>query len=182
MGGGRIAPAAPTDPGIAMGLTSPGSAASVPIQPPASAAVQSDVPPLPATNAATFNRFFKAAQNDFAARLKWSVTPNFRDANHEPTIRIKGPSEITAHPGSKVRLQAQVSDPDHNTVKLFWWQDKTAGTYQGALRFSSESSSVISFRVPNDATSSQSIHIVLEGTDNGTPPLTRYRRVVIQLK
>jgi hypothetical protein len=35
--------------------------------------------------------FFPAAQQDFAARLKWSVTPKYADANHEPVIKIEGP-------------------------------------------------------------------------------------------
>lgn len=34
-------------------------------------------------------------------------------------------------------------------------------------------------RVPEDATAGQTIHIVLEGTDDGKPALTRYARVVV---
>jgi hypothetical protein len=35
--------------------------------------------------------------------------------------------------------------------------------------------------VPADAKPGQAIHIICEMTDNGTPPLTRYQRVVIQI-
>ena len=47
-------------------------------------------------------RFFAAAQHDFAARMKWSVTPRFSDANHEPTVVIKGPLAVSARRGAKV--------------------------------------------------------------------------------
>ena len=53
---------------------------------------------------AVYARFFVAAQNDFAARLKRSVTPRYADANHDPVIRVKGPLNISAKVGSLVLL------------------------------------------------------------------------------
>ncbi len=44
------------------------------------------MPPRPPTHP-----FFAAAQRDWAARFKWAVTPNYTDANHNPTIRLVGP-------------------------------------------------------------------------------------------
>jgi hypothetical protein len=126
----------------------------------------SSLKPVSASNAAANARFFSAAQNDFAARLKWSVTPNFSDANHEPKVRIKGPLDVSAQPGSTVRLEGEVSDPDHNAVKVMWWQDKDAGTYPGEIRFSDEGALRTTFRVPDDAQPGQTIHIILEATDN----------------
>jgi hypothetical protein len=35
--------------------------------------------------------------------------------------------------------------------------------------------------VPNDATPGQTIQLVLEATDDGTPALTRYQRVVVSV-
>lgn len=93
---------------------------------------------IPATNAAANARFLAAAQNDFATRLKWSVTPKFNEANHEPKVGIKGPSEVSVRPGGRVRFEGNVSDPDHNAVKVTWWQDNAAGTYPGAVRFSDQ--------------------------------------------
>jgi len=66
--------------------------------------------------------FFPAVQRDFAARLKWSVTPRFSDANHEPKVRIKGPLNVSAHPGETIRLLGKVSDPDGDSVRVKWWQ------------------------------------------------------------
>ena len=135
--------------------------------------------PVSPKTAAVNARFFAAAQNDFAARLKWSVTPNFGDANHEPVVAVKGPLNISAKVGSTVRLQGQTSDPDGNSVTVKWWQYNDAGTYPGDITFSSADSLTTSFRVPSDAKPGQAIHVILEGTDNGTPPLTRNQRVIV---
>ena len=127
-------------------------------------------------------RFFAASQNDFAARLKWSVTPKFKDANHEPKVAIKGPLEVSARAGSTVRLQGEVSDPDRNAVKVAWWQYNDAGTYPGDISFSDPAALVTTFQVPANAETGQTIHVILEATDNGTPQLTRYQRVVVRVQ
>jgi hypothetical protein len=36
--------------------------------------------------------------------------------------------------------------------------------------------------VQNDATAGQTIHIVIEATDDGTPALTKYQRVIIEVR
>lgn len=136
-------------------------------------------PQLPPQVAAVYARFFVAAQNDFAARLKWSVTPKYGDANHEPAVAVKGPLNISAKVGSTVQLQGQTSDPDDNSVAVRWWQYNDAGTYPGDIVLSSKDSLATSFEVPSDAKPGQTIHVILEGTDNGTPPLTRYQRAII---
>ncbi|HLL43215.1 MAG TPA: DUF1593 domain-containing protein, partial [Segetibacter sp.] len=43
-----------------------------------------------------YPNFFPQAQLDFAARLKWSVTPKYADANHEPVVNIEGPLNVLA--------------------------------------------------------------------------------------
>src|SRR6218665_2341302 len=52
----------------------------------------------------SFPDFWAAAQRDFAARLKWSVTAKYKDANHEPKVTIKGPVNIKAPAGKEVQL------------------------------------------------------------------------------
>ena len=39
-----------------------------------------------------------------------------------------------------------------------------------------------SFTVPEDAGKGETIHIICEVTDAGTPPLTRYQRVVVTVE
>ena len=189
LGGAQIIPANPDDAGIAIGLAAAGSTANQTSRTVAATAIpaagnpgDSGLQQISAANAAANARFFAAAQNDFAARLKWSVTPKFSDANHEPTARIKGPLEVSAQPGATVYLEAKVSDVDHNAVKVFWWQDSTAGTYPNDLRFSDREALRTTVLVPNDAQPGETIHVILEATDNGSPPLTRYQRVILRIQ
>jgi hypothetical protein len=128
------------------------------------------------------SHFLSAAQNDFAARLKWAVTPKFKDANHAPVVKINGPLAISVRPGSVVSLEGKVSDPDGNSVSVKWWQYDDAGTYPGEISFSTTSELKSTFQVPDDAKPGQTIHIVLEATDDGTPPLTHYQRVVVTVR
>jgi hypothetical protein len=125
--------------------------------------------------------FMPAAQNGFAARMKWSVTPKRAGANHEPRMTIRGNSRISARPGETIRLQAVASDPDGNTVVVSWWQWKEVGTYPGHVMLSNPTSLATSMQVPADATAGQTIHLILEATDNGTPRLTRYQRIVVSV-
>ena len=128
------------------------------------------------------NAFFAVLQHDFAARLKWSVTPNFKDANHEPMVKIVGSRDLDARVGATVNLRGSVSDPDNNKVTTKWWQYNEAGTYTADIAVADANALETSFRVPDDATPGQTIHFILEATDDGTPTLTRYQRVVVTVR
>jgi len=132
-------------------------------------------PPSPRPN------FTPAAQNDFAARLTWSVTPTYAGANHEPVVAVRGGMRISARPGETVRLDGTVSDPDGNAVAVRWWRWKDVDTYPGEVRLTDPTSRVARLQVPNDATPGQTIQLVLEATDDGRPALTRYQRVVVSV-
>ena len=175
----------PDTSGVARGLAPAGSDANKP----ASAKKDPPIdlsnfhfPAVPPRTAAINARFLAAAQNDFAARMQWSVTPKFGDANHPPVVRIKGSRSISAGKGGTVQLQGEASDPDHNAVKVTWWQYHDAGTYPGDITFTDPAALTTAFRVPEDAKPGQTISVILEVTDNGTPPLTRYQRVVVTVR
>ena len=181
-----VTPVPPDDPGIAPGLAAAGvKNPNIPTEAPAAAqsrpqGQQRRAAPSPRAFALS-NRMFVQSQNDFAARLKWSITPNYKDANHEPRVAIKGPLDLTAKAGSTVRLQGETSDPDHNDVKVTWWQYNDAGTYSGDVQISNPSELKTTVQIPADAKVGDTIHLILEGTDNGTPALTAYQRVVITI-
>jgi cellulose-binding protein len=132
-------------------------------------------PPSPEPN------FTPAAQNDFAARVKWSVTSTYAGANHEPTISIRGPARIDARPGESVRIQGVASDPDGNALEVHWWRWKDVDTYPGDVTLSSPRSLTTTMQVPGDAAPGQTIQLVLQVTDDGRPALTRYARVVVSV-
>jgi hypothetical protein len=60
-----------------------------------------------------------------------------------------------------------------------WWRWKDVDTYPGEVTLSDPTSLAASMLVPSDAVAGQTIQLVLEATDDGAPPLTRYRRVVV---
>jgi hypothetical protein len=171
--------------GVARGLAPAGSDANKVTAPKEKRSIDMSnfhFPPVPPRTAAINARFLAAAQNDFAARVQWSVTPKFSDANHPPVVTIRGPLAISAAPGSTVQLHGEVSDPDHNTVRSTWWQYNDAGTYPGDINFSDPAALTTTFSVPHDAKPGQTINAILEATDDGTPPLTRYQRVVVTVQ
>ena len=189
--GGMAVPKLPPDtPGIARGLAPAGSNANTPKSEKKDAAPAGGVstalpgmmPTIPPRTAAISATFFAAAQNDFAARLRWAVTPKFSDANHPPKVSIKGSFDVSAHPGSTVNLQGEVSDPDGNAVTVKWWQHNDAGTYPGDITFSTPTALKTTFRAPDDAKPGQTINIVLEATDDGMPHLTRYQRIIVTVQ
>jgi len=132
-----------------------------------------------ATN--TYPAFFPAAQNDFAARLKWAVTPVFKNANHEPVVRIEGPLHIFGSPGETLRLNGKVTDPDNNKLITRWWQF-AVGTYAGNITIANENAPQTKITIPGDVKPGQTIHMILEATDDGSPALTRYQRVIITIR
>jgi len=125
--------------------------------------------------------FTPAAQNGFAARLLWSVNPTYAGANHEPRVTIQGNARRAARPGETVRLQGITSDPDGNAVTVRWWEWKDVSTVPSPVALSSPTALSTSLQVPADATPGQTIHLIIEATDNGTPALSRYQRVVISI-
>jgi hypothetical protein len=127
----------------------------------------------------TSQRWVGAAQRDFAARLKWTVTPAFAGANHEPVVSVASGLNPIAAPGEQVRLDGAASDPDGNGLTYKWWQYKDADTYPGSIALSSTNTAASGFTVPADAQPGQTIHAILEVTDDGTPALTRWQRVIV---
>ena len=126
--------------------------------------------------------FLAPAQRDFAARLKWSVTPVYRNANHNPSISARPGPAISARPGQLLHLRAVTSDPDANKVTVFWWTWKDAGTYPGAVSIMNPHGAAIELRVPQDAKPGDQIQIIAEATDDGVPALTRYAKVVLTVR
>ena len=127
-----------------------------------------------------YPNFFPAAQRDFAARLKWSVTSKYTDANHEPVVTIEGPLSILVAPGGTIKLTGNVSDPDGDKLTFKWWQFHV-GTYPNAVGISNANTTQAKVLIPKDAIPGQTIHLILEATDDGSPALTRYQRVIITI-
>lgn len=140
-----------------------------------------------ATNHATVWRWREGYQNDFAARMDWTNTPDFGGANHNPRLVVNGddslrPVYIEAEPGESITLNAVGSaDPDEgDAIRYQWWVYVEAGTYVGEVTIENDTAEEARLTIPDDASGSE-LHVILEARDNGSPKLTSYRRVVIQV-
>ncbi|GAD99396.1 conserved hypothetical protein [Paecilomyces variotii No. 5] len=129
----------------------------------------------------TTKRWVAAIQNDFAARMQWTLTPNYRHANHPPSVQLLNGTIIKASPGSVVKLSGAVSDPDHDKVTMSWWQFFEEDTYSGNVTINEINNSQATVTIPADAKPGQTLSIILQGTDHGYFPLTRYRRIFIRV-
>jgi hypothetical protein len=127
----------------------------------------------------TLRRWAVHLQNDFKTRLDWCVNDR-ANANHPPVARVSGSLRRIAKPGDMVTLDASgSSDPDGQSLRFEWVYYPEAGTYLGApVIIANAASARASFIAPKVDTE-QSIHVILVVTDEGTPPLTRYLRVIV---
>jgi hypothetical protein len=128
-------------------------------------------------------RWRPAFQNDFQARMEWCVRPPSK-ANHRPIAVLHGDRSmqvlrIAASAGTTVRLSAEGStDTDGNRLTYRWWIYREAGTYRVEATISGSEQSQAEIAVPGDA-AGKTIHVILEVRDDGQPPLTAYRRAVL---
>jgi len=147
------------------------------------------------TNQASVWRWRRAFQNDFAARMAWTLTPDLAHANHPPEVVVNGaegraPVSLSACENRTVTLSAAgTRDPDGNELVYHWWQyrEATGGVNPQELTLSGADSKEVQVMTPAtqkpapnvDIPSERLYHVVLSVTDDGTPPLTRYRRVLV---
>jgi hypothetical protein len=121
-------------------------------------------------------------QNDFASRADWCVKP-YEEANHPPKVKLDHKLDLNAKPGSEIQLSAKgTSDPDGDELSYLWWQYQEADTYNGSIKIEYSQNQEASFTIPEDIKPGKTIHIICEITDNGTPKLTRYQRVIISVE
>ncbi len=80
------------------------------------------------SNKATIWRWREAFQNDFVARMDWTIN-DYKNANHPPVAKLSCPEEVTARVGDKIELSAEAStDPDGNELSFKWYYYPEPGT------------------------------------------------------
>jgi hypothetical protein len=139
------------------------------------------------SNHATIWRWRQAYQNDFRARMDWTIKP-YAEANHPPVPKLDHPAELTAKPGETLTLSAQGStDPDGNALSWRWFAYPEAGSYTLSsatsgqpLTIEKADQAVATFTIPAKREMRRgTLHLILALTDQGSPPLTRYARVIV---
>jgi hypothetical protein len=137
--------------------------------------------------AKAIKRWSKGYDNDFAARMDWSITGQYSDANHHPVAVVNGDTsrrvlEVSAAPGSSVTLSAKgSSDPDKDSMTYSWSFYQEPSSYLQSVEIEDPSSTTAKVSIPSNA-SGKTIHIILEIHDEGAPNLYAYRRVIIDVQ
>ena len=136
---------------------------------------------------ATIWRWREHFQHDFAARMDWCVASAFARANHNPRPVLNGDDSkealrLNVRPGETVRLSAEGTvDPDGQAVSLSWFVYREAGTFPGEVALGAGRGTETSFVAPG-VKDPATIHVVLEASDSGSPPLWAYRRAVVTVR
>jgi Protein of unknown function (DUF1593) len=160
------------------------------------------------SNHATIWRWRDAYQNDFAARMQWTLTSDVAKCNHAPIVNLNGtvgpaPLYIDAEAGSEIVLDASEShDPDGDELTFLWshYKDVTATQWwvdaevmDVEFEKIDQEDSIVKVKLPQPEKCAvdlfsrqpqrkgQVFHFILEVRDNGTPMLRTYRRVVVQI-
>jgi hypothetical protein len=164
------------------------------------------------SNQATVWRWRDAFQDDFAARMKWTVSERYEQANHAPMVSVNGSGfssevvHITAEAGTRVELDASESyDPDSGDKLTFTWtqyKEPTATQWQVAFEVAplvitdlSSDLAVPNRKIAVDLPSpgrccmspttrqpvaeGQSLHLILQVSDDGAPRMATYKRIII---
>lgn len=122
-------------------------------------------------------------QNDFAARMDWTVQ-SYEEANHPPVPALAHNDTLTVRSGEVFGLNADGStDPDGDSISYLWFQYEEAGTYPGTISFAPYAPNLYhlhTIEAPR-VDSPKTAHFILRVTDKGDPPLSRYKRVVVRI-
>jgi len=132
-------------------------------------------------NHVTLWRWRDDFQNDFAARMDW-CTLSYEGANHPPVPHLNHPGEITVKSGQGFTLDAYgSSDPDGDSISYLWFHYPEAGTYSKTINVEgAENVDRANFTAPK-VDEEVTAHFILKLTDKGSPPLSRYKRVIVTI-
>jgi hypothetical protein len=149
---------------------------------------------------ATIWRWREAFQNDFAARMTWTIA-DFAHANHSPVAIVNGqsgtaPIEMEVEAGKTVILDGtQSSDPDGQPIHFHWFHYAEAGTAdgnRGAVTLTGAETSKVEVKADSPCgplwlplipcKGAGTAHIILALKDGGAPSLTSYRRIILHIR
>jgi len=131
--------------------------------------------------------------------MSWTVA-DFAHANHNPIAVVNGqtgtaPIEVDVNAGQSIVLDAgQSTDPDGQPIAFHWFHYAEAGSADGNLAaLTLTDGDTARVNVHADAPcrplwlpmipcrGGGTAHIILAVTDNGTPRLTSYRRIILHV-
>jgi hypothetical protein len=133
-------------------------------------------------NKVTLWRWRDDFQNDFAARMDW-CTKSYQNANHPPVPILGHPEQITVKSGEGFGLDAGGSyDPDGDNLSYLWFNYPEAGSYKKQIKIDSAENAQGVYVIAPKVEKNETAHFILRVTDKGNPPLSRYKRVIVEIQ
>lgn len=143
------------------------------------------------SNHATIWRWREAYQHDFAARIDWSVAEKYEQANHNPVAAFRNDKSkaivhLSVKSGEVVNLDATGTyDPDGDSIAYQWFVYPEVGSYKLSffhkIELENPHAREASFIAPT-VDSPETIHVILEVKDDGSPSLYSYRRIIVEVR
>lgn len=148
------------------------------------ASLSKEHPALPKDTSVALWRWREDVQNDFAARMEWTTQP-YSKANHPPVVILAAntPHEFTVHSGKEFHLNASPSyDPDGDSLSFYWFEYVEAGDIPEPVSTLPFSHVLADFPVTAPVVQSpKTVQFICRVTDKGTPPISRYARVIVHV-
>ena len=121
-------------------------------------------------------------QNDFAARMDWCIK-SYEEANHPPVPVLGHPEQITVKSGEGFDLNAFGStDPDGDSLSFLWFNYPEAGSLEEEVRVDGAENAHGAYIKAPEVEKKETIHFILKVTDKGEPPLSRYKRIIVNVE
>lgn len=132
-------------------------------------------------NKVTLWRWRDDFQNDFAARMEWTIKP-YNHANHPPVPALGHPDKITVKSGERFFLDASGTiDPDNDNLSYLWFQYREAGKSTHVMRIITAENLYRVTVIAPEVEEPEILHVILKVTDKGQPALSRYKRLFIKV-
>ena len=133
-------------------------------------------------NKATIWRWREDFQNDFAARMDWAVA-DYQDANHPPVPVLAHPDHLTVKSGQAVSLDASgTTDPDGDSLSYLWFHYPEAGSFPRPIQIGGAENAPTAHLTAPRVERDETAHFILKVTDKGSPPLSRYKRIIVTIE
>jgi hypothetical protein len=132
-------------------------------------------------NKVTLWRWRDDFQNDFAARMDWCMK-SYDAANHPPIPMLGHSETINVKSGESFFLDASgTTDPDGDNLSYVWFHYPEVGSYTKRIKTNS-AENLYKVHVSSPVVEKkETAHFILKVTDKGIPPLSRYKRVIVNV-
>ncbi|KAH9904169.1 hypothetical protein F4778DRAFT_85186 [Xylariomycetidae sp. FL2044] len=138
-------------------------------------------------------RWRRAYQYDFAARMRWTLSAEYAESNHQPVAIVNGtcgPRHLTIpyRLGDAVTVDASASwDPDGDALRFDWfhYREVVERMQEGPIVPVSRDVNVTAVEGVNgmvvlEPQRNITMHIILSVEDERDMPLTTYRRIILE--